>query len=73
VLESGTRVQKNVSHLFPHHTQKQVDIVITKDNFQTLVDVVIVNQIHTNLVQRASMMIVHVTTIVVQNKARSYT
>jgi hypothetical protein len=42
VLESGTHVQ-NVSHLFPHHTQKQVDIVITKDDFQTLVDIIIVN------------------------------
>jgi hypothetical protein len=50
VLESGTHVQKNVSHLFPHHTQKQVDIVITKDDFQTLVDIVIVNQICIDLV-----------------------
>jgi hypothetical protein len=69
MLESETHVEKNVSHLFPHHTQKQVDIVITKDNFQTLVDIVIVNQIRIDLVQRALTMIVHVTTIAAQNKA----
>jgi hypothetical protein len=69
MLESETHVEKNVSHLFPHHTQKQVDIVITKDDFQTLVDIVIVNQIRIDLVQRALTMIVHVTTIAAQNKA----
>ncbi len=73
MLESGTHLQKKISHLFPHHSQKQVDVVITKDNFQTLVDIVIVNQIRTDLVQHASTMIVHAATIAAQNKAQSYT
>jgi len=46
-----------------------MNIVITRDDFQTLVDVVIVDLTCTNLVQCASTMIVHVTTIVVQDKA----
>jgi len=36
VLETGARIQKKGSHLFPHHTRKKMDIVITKDNFRTL-------------------------------------
>jgi hypothetical protein len=45
-----------------------VDIVITKNDFQTLVDVVIVDLTCIDLVQCASTMIVHATTIVVQDK-----
>ncbi len=29
-LDNGTQIQKEVSHLFPHHTWKQMDIVITR-------------------------------------------
>jgi hypothetical protein len=50
-----------------------VDIVITKDNFHTLVDVVIVDLIHINLVQYALTTIMHATIIAAQNKAQSYT
>jgi hypothetical protein len=32
-LKSGTHVQREVSHLFPHHTQQRVDILITRDKF----------------------------------------
>jgi hypothetical protein len=49
-----------------------VDIVITKDNFQTLADVVIADLTRPNLVQRASMMTTHASTIVARNKAQSY-
>jgi hypothetical protein len=46
-----------------------VDIVITNDNFQTLVDVIIADSTYTNLVQCASTMIVHAMIIAVQDKA----
>jgi hypothetical protein len=49
-LKSGVHAQIEVSHLFPHHTCRQVDIVITRNNFQTLVDVVIIDSIRPNLV-----------------------
>lgn len=32
-LESGAHVQREVSHLFPRHTQQHMDIFITKDGF----------------------------------------
>jgi hypothetical protein len=50
VLKNGTHIQKEITHLFLCHMQKQVDIVITKDGFQTLVDVVIINAVHVDLV-----------------------
>jgi hypothetical protein len=50
-----------------------MDIVITRNSFQTLVDIIIVNPTCTNLVQHALMMTMHVTTIATQNKAQSYT
>jgi hypothetical protein len=34
VLESGAHVQKEVAHLFPCHTQRQMDIIITKEVFK---------------------------------------
>jgi hypothetical protein len=37
-LENGAHVQREVSHLFLHHTQRQMDIVIIKNNFQTLAE-----------------------------------
>jgi hypothetical protein len=45
-----------------------VDIVIIRDDFQTLVNIVVANPIHTNLVQRVSMTTTHATTIAIQNK-----
>jgi hypothetical protein len=45
-----------------------MNIIITKDNFQTLRNVVIVDLTHTNLVQHVSMMTMQAATIVVQDK-----
>jgi len=56
----------------PPHTKTQVDIVITRNNFRTLADVVIVDSTHPNLVQCASTTTMHVATIVAQNRAWSY-
>jgi hypothetical protein len=49
-LKSGVHVQREVSDLFPCHTWRRVDIVITKNNFQTLVNIVIVDATHIDLV-----------------------
>jgi hypothetical protein len=46
-----------------------MDIVIIKNDFQTLANVVIVNLTHTNLVQHVSTATPHATTIVVKDKA----
>jgi hypothetical protein len=48
-LESGTHVQKEVSHLFPHHTQ-QADILITRNDFGTLLDAIIIDLICLDMV-----------------------
>jgi hypothetical protein len=45
-----------------------VDIVITKDDFKTMVDIVIVASICINLVECALMTIMYATIFVVQNK-----
>jgi len=45
-------------------------IVITKDSFQTLMNVVIADPIHTDLVQCASITITHAMIVVTQNKTR---
>jgi len=71
ISKSGAHVQRKVFHLFFYHTQRQVDIVITRDIFRILVDVVIVNLTHTNLVQHA-LTTTHPTTVIAQNKAWSY-
>ncbi len=71
--KNETHVQRKVSHLFPCHTQRRMDIVITRNGFQTLANVVIINSTCTNLVQCALTMTTHVTTIAVQDNARSYT
>jgi hypothetical protein len=34
VSKSGAHVQKEVSHLFPCHTQRRMDIMITKEVFE---------------------------------------
>jgi hypothetical protein len=49
-LENGTHVQREVSHLFLCLTRRQMDIVITKDSFRILVDVVIDDSTCTDLV-----------------------
>jgi hypothetical protein len=46
-----------------------VDIVITKGNFQILIDVVITNLIRLDLVQHVFMTTTHATTFVAQDKA----
>jgi hypothetical protein len=51
------------SHLFPCHTWSWVDIFITRDDFWTLMDVVIVVSTRINMVQRESMTTWHATII----------
>ncbi len=72
VLESGTHVQKEVFHLFPHHIRQQLHIIIIRDNFQTLMDIVIVDPTHIDMVPQASMMTTHVVMMPTQEKTRSY-
>jgi hypothetical protein len=50
-----------------------MDIVITRDGFQTLADVVIVDPTRTNLLQCALTTTTHATIVVAQDKARSCT
>jgi len=50
-----------------------MDIVIIKDDFQTLANVVIVNSTHINLVQCVSMTTLHATIVAAKYKAQSYT
>jgi hypothetical protein len=68
VLKNGAHVQREVSHLFPHHTQHQMDILITKDSLWTLINVVIIDPTHTNMVQRTSMTIAHVMMMTTQEE-----
>ncbi len=71
--KSEAHVQREVSHLFFHCTQRWMDIVIIIDGFGTLVDVVIADLICTDLVQRISTMIIYVAIVATQDKAQSYT
>jgi hypothetical protein len=50
ILENGTHVQREVSHFFLHHIQQWMDILITRDGFRILMDIVIVNSTHINMV-----------------------
>jgi len=68
VLESGKHVQTEVSHLFFRYTQWWMDILITKDDFWTLMDVIIANSIRTNMLQWTLMMITHVAMMAIQRK-----
>jgi hypothetical protein len=72
MLKNGAHVQREVSHLFPYHTWRWMDIVTTKNSFQTLADVVITDSIHRHLVQHALTTIMHATIVVIQNKTRCY-
>jgi hypothetical protein len=65
VLESGTHVERKVSHIFPCYIQLQVDILITRNGFWTLVGIVIVDLTHLDMVQCASFIITHATTITI--------
>jgi hypothetical protein len=60
VLENKTHVEREVSHLFPCHIRWQVDILIIRNGFHTLMDIVIVDPIHTDMVQWTLMIITHV-------------
>jgi hypothetical protein len=51
VLENGTHIQKEVSHLFPRHTQQQINILITKNSFWTLMDIIIADSTHIYMLQ----------------------
>jgi len=65
VLESGTHVERKVSHIFPYYIQLQIDILITRDGFQTLVGAVIVDLTHLDMVQCALSIITHAMTIAI--------
>jgi hypothetical protein len=65
VSESGTHVVRKVFHLFPCYIQLQVDILITRAGFLTLVGVVIVDLTHLDMVQWALSIITHAMTITV--------
>jgi hypothetical protein len=71
VLESETHVQREVSHIFLCHTQWRMDILITRDNFQTFMDV-ITNLIHRNIMWWTSTETTHVTMMTIQEKTWSY-
>jgi hypothetical protein len=62
--------KEKILTLFPRHTQKRVDIVITIDSFETMANVFIIDLISTNLVYHPSMTTTHATSIVAlrQNK-----
>jgi hypothetical protein len=45
-----------------------MDILITRDNFQTLMDIIIDYLIHTDMVQQTSMTTTHVAMMVAQEK-----
>jgi hypothetical protein len=54
--------------LFPRHTQRQVDIFITINSFQTLANVVFANPTCMDLVHCASTIIMHAMIVVTQDK-----
>jgi len=72
VLENGTHVQREVSHLLLHHNQRQVDILIIKDGFWTLMDVVIADVIHTNMMQWTLMTTTQIMMMAVREKTWWY-
>ncbi len=68
-LDSGTHIQKKVFHIFPFYTQRRVDIVIIRDSFQNLANVVIVDLTHPDLVQCVLTTTAHATIVATQHKA----
>jgi len=71
-LESGTHVQREISHLFPHHTWWWMSIFITRYNFWTLMNAIIAYSIHTNMAQWALTTPTHVVMMAALKKTRSY-
>jgi hypothetical protein len=71
-LENGTQVHKEVFRLFPHHIQLQVNILITKYGFQTLINIVINDLTNPNMVQYASSTTTRAMIITNKKKTRSY-
>jgi len=67
VLESGA-FEIKVSHLFPPHTPHQVDILITKDTFQMLADIIIIHLTCLDMVQCASTTTSQIATVIAQKK-----
>jgi hypothetical protein len=65
-------VRVMTSHFFPCHIWWWMDIFITRDDFWTLMDVVIVVSTRINMAQRASTTTWHATMMVVQKKTQSY-
>jgi hypothetical protein len=63
---------KNVFHLFLVTFSVKVNILITKDDFKTLVDVVITNMTYLNMVQCVSSMTMQAMTFVIQEETQSY-
>jgi hypothetical protein len=49
-----------------------MDILITRDSFWTLMDIIIDDLTHTDMVQQISMMTTHVAMMVTQEKTQSY-
>jgi hypothetical protein len=49
-----------------------VDILIIKDDFKSLMDVIIANLTRTEMVQKTLMMITHVVMMAIREKPRSY-
>jgi hypothetical protein len=72
VLESETHVQTKCSYLFRYRIQQWINILITRDNFWTLVNIVITNLTYPNIVQCLMSMTMHATIVAVQKKTWSY-
>jgi len=67
----SSRTKRGFS-LYLRHTETWVDIVIIRDDFWTVVDIVIVDSIRTDLVWFALMMIMHATIFGTKNKPWYY-
>jgi len=67
ILESGTNIKK-MSHLLLCHIRQQVGVLIIRDNFQTLVNIVIANSTCSDMVHCASCTTTPALTIVIQEK-----
>jgi hypothetical protein len=65
VLESASHDQREVFQLFPFHTWWWVDIIIIRNDFQTLMDIIIVDPTHTHMIQRILTMMTNATMMVV--------
>ncbi len=57
---------------FPHHTQWRINILITKESFQTLMDIIIADSTHIYMVQPTLTTTIHTTMMGIQEKTWSY-